>query len=264
MHFVNLVKGIKKFSSLPAPVPQVQVNRVKRSRSARKIFNLLFDYACGSPQGGYKRVYIILLLFVFLLVSCAPAATPEPDPQIISVYATPATQTWIPDVFACAPASVIVRVADDPIPADISIRLGEPDFMSIPAYQIDTEEILVVTHRQSPVQNMTVEEVRELFAGQGDPSVQVWVYASGEDVQRVFEQTVMQGRSVTSLARLAVNPQHMSDTLNNEPNTVGILPRHWKAGNSRFVYTIPDVPVLAVVREEPQGAIQEVLACLQK
>jgi hypothetical protein len=56
----------------------------------------------------------------------------------------------------------------------------------------------------------------------------------------------------------------MSDTLNNEPNTVGILPRHWKVGNSRFVYTIPDVPVLAVVREEPQGAIQEVLACLQK
>jgi hypothetical protein len=136
--------------------------------------------------------------------------------------------------------------------------------MPAPVYQIDTEEVLVVTNRQSPVQNITVDEVRELFAGQGDPSVVVWVYASGDDVQRMFEQAVMQGRSVTSLARLAVSPQHMSDTINNEPNTVGILPRHWKAGDSRFVYTIKEIPVLLVVKEEPQGAIQELIACLQK
>ena len=94
--------------------------------------------------------------------------------------------------------------------------------------------------------------------------MQVWVYASGEDVQQVFEQAVMDGRSVTSLARLATNPQQMSDTLNNEPNTVGILPRHWKVGDSRFVYTIPDVPVLAIVSDEPQGAVQAIIACLQK
>jgi hypothetical protein len=56
----------------------------------------------------------------------------------------------------------------------------------------------------------------------------------------------------------------MSDTLNNEPNSVGILPRHWKAGGSRFVYTVPDVPVLAIVGEQPRGAIQAILACLQK
>jgi hypothetical protein len=228
------------------------------------ILNLPFDYTYGSAQGGDKRVYIVLLLFVSLLVSCVPATTLTPETQIISVYATPATQPWLMDMFDCAPAGVIIRVADDPITADISLRLGEPDILTSPAFQIDTEEILVVTHRQSPVQNMEVDEVRELFAGQGDPSVQVWVYASGEDVQIVFEQAVMQGRSVISLARLAASPQHMSDTLNNEPNAVGILPRHWKAGDSRFVYTISDVPVLAIATEEPQETIQTIIACLQK
>ena len=83
-------------------------------------------------------------------------------------------------------------------------------------------------------------------------------------MQRVFEQAVMQGRSVTSSARLATGPQQMSDMLNNTPNTVGILPRHWKVGDSRFIYTIPDVPVLAIVPDEPQGADQEIIACLQK
>ena len=52
--------------------------------------------------------------------------------------------------------------------------------------------------------------------------------------------------------------------MNNELNAVGILPRHWKTGDSRFVYTIPDVPVLALVDEEPQGAIQAIIACIQK
>jgi hypothetical protein len=204
------------------------------------------------------------LMLSYIAVSCAPVITPAPEIQVISVYATPAAQPWLADVFACAPPEIAIRVADSPAEAKISLRLGEPDLLAAPAYQIDTEDVLVVTHRQSLVQNMAVEGVRELFAGQADPSVQVWVYARGEDVQRVFEQAVMQGRSVTSLARLAVSPQHMSDTLNNEPNTVGILPRRWKTGDARFVYTIPDVPVLALVSEQPQGIVQALVACLQK
>ena len=211
------------------------------------------------------RLKLVLhILLVMLVASCAPTVTPETKTQTVSVYATPSTQPWMANVFACAPAGTAIRVADDPASADISLRLGEPDFWSVFVYQIDTEEILVVTHRQSPVQNMTVEAIRELFSGQDDSSMTVWVYASGEDAQRVFEQAVMQGRSVTSQARLATSPGHMSDTLNNEPNTVGILPRHWKVGDSRFVYAIPDVPVLALVNEEPQGAIQKIIACTQK
>jgi len=204
------------------------------------------------------------LLLIFLLASCAPTITPAPETQVVSVYNTPAVQTWLADAFACAPTGTVLSVASEPFSADISLRLGEPDVLNGSVYQIDTEDILVVTHRQSPVQNMSVDEVRELFAGQGDPTVQVWVYAAGEDTQRVFGQAVMQGRSITSLARLATSPQHMSDTLNNEPNTVGILPRHWKAGDSRVVYTIPDVPVLAIVNEDLQGEHQALIACLQK
>ena len=211
-----------------------------------------------------RATLFLNFLLMLLVASCVPANTPDSDVQIVSVYTTPATQLWLADIYACAQTGTVVRVTNNPNSADMSLRLGEPDYQPASVYQIDTEEILIVTHRQSPVQNMTMEEARALFAGQDDSSVTVWTYASGEDVQRVFEQAVMQGRSVTSQARMAVSPGHMSDTLNNEPNTVGILPRHWKVGDSRFVYTIPDVPVLALVNEEPQGAIQEIIACLQK
>ncbi len=158
---------------------------------------------------------------------------------------------------------MISRV-DDPSNAAITLRVGEPQSLSSPAYQIDTEEILVVTQRQSPVQNLSLEEARALFAGQGDPAVQVWVYASGVDVQDAFNRSVMQGQNIAPSARLAVDPQQMSDTLVNEPDTVGILPRHWKVGDAREVLSVGTVPVLAITHNEPQGTIKQLIACLQK
>lgn len=205
-----------------------------------------------------------LLILLFFATACAPTAPPPTEPQVVDVFSTPAAQPWLAEVFACAPVGTVIRIADSPADAVISLRLGEPGLPAEPAFQIDTEEVLVVTHRQSAVQNMTAEQVRELFAGRRDPSVQVWVYAMGEDVQMIFEQAVMQGRSVTSLARMAISPQDMSNTLNNVQNTVGILPGHWKTGDSRFVYTIPDVPVLVLTDSEPQGFIKMIIACLQK
>jgi hypothetical protein len=214
---------------------------------------------------------VLFLLSSYLLFSCSPS-TPPGTPQsidgsqdrLVTVYSTSAALPWLEPLYACAGSSVALSRVDDASTADIVLRVGEPEFLTSPAYQIDVEEILIVTHRQSPVQNLTLEEARALFAGQGDASVQVWVYASGEDVQGVFDQVVMAGRSVSSSARIAVDPQQMSDTLVNESNAVGILPRHWKVGDTREVFSVASVPVLAMTSSEPQGAIKELIACLQK
>jgi hypothetical protein len=209
-----------------------------------------------------RQKYLIVLLSS-LLFSCSPI-TPSVTPQLITIYSTSAAQPWLPDLYSCAGTSIVVSRVDEPSTADIVLRVGEPLFLDTPAFQIDTEEILIVTHRQSPVQNLTLEEARALFAGQGDPSVQVWVYAEEEDVQSVFDQTVMAGRRLTPTARIAVSPQQMSDTLVNEANTVGILPRHWKAGDTRDVLLVATVPVLAITGSEPHGAIKDLIVCLQK
>jgi hypothetical protein len=206
-----------------------------------------------------KRLF---LLSFILLISCGTATPAPSQTEIITVYASPAAEPWLVELFACAnKLSMVLNVtASDP---DIYLRLGEPASLVLPAFQIDEEEILIVTHRESPVQNLSLEEAQTLFAGQGDPSVQVWVYSSDQDVQILFDQFVMNGRAVTSFARLAASPQHMSDVLNAESNSVGILPRHWKSGNSREVFSAGPIPVLAVTRQEPQGAVATLLACLQ-
>lgn len=206
---------------------------------------------------------IFFLLFSFFLFSCS-ASTPPATPQVVTVYSTSAAEPWLPPLYDCAGSTSVLSRVDAPSSADIILRVGEPGILASSAFQIDTEEILIVTHRQSPVQNLTLEEARALFAGQGDPSVQVWVYASGEDVQEVFDRLVMEGRSVTPAARLAANPQRMSDALLNESNGVGILPQHWKVGDAREIFTVATVPVLALTKSEPQGVVQDLIGCLQQ
>jgi hypothetical protein len=217
-----------------------------------------------SPKQSLGRKGLSLFLLSSFLFSSCSTGTPPAAPPLVTVYSTSAAQPWLAPLYDCAGSSVALSRVDDASSANIALRLGEPEFLDTPAYQIDTEEILIVTHRQSPVQNLTLEQARALFAGQGDASVQVWVYASGEDVQQVFDQVVMAGRSVTASARLAINPQQMSDTLVNESNAIGILPRHWKAGDVREVFSVGTVSVLALTKSEPQGLIQELIACLQK
>jgi hypothetical protein len=209
-----------------------------------------------------QRLILSFLLLSFLS-ACGPS-TSSAAPELVNVYSTSSAEPWLPEVYYCAGTASVINRVDDAATADIVLRVGEPPFLSSFAYQIDTEEILIVTHRQSPVQNLNVEGVRALFSGMGDPSLQMWVYAADADVQQAFDQFVMEGRAVSPSAMLAVNPQQMSDTLVNEPNTVGILPQHWKVGDSRFVYTIPNIPVLAITQSEPQGVIQDLMACLQK
>ena len=206
---------------------------------------------------------ILFLFFSFLLFSCAPAMQPPAQTEAIPVYATPSAQPWMSELFACANnLSLTLKVtAESP---EIYLRLGEPETLLVPTYQIDEEELLIVTHRESPVQNLSLEEAQVLFAGQGDASVQVWGYASEADVQILFDQLVMKGRSVTSFARMAASPQEMSATLNSESNSVGILPKHWVAGNVREVYSAGMAPVLAITMQEPRRGVGELISCLQK
>jgi hypothetical protein len=210
-----------------------------------------------------KPSTVSLILFSILISSCSSSPTPAP-PQLVSVYSTLAAEPWLPPLYDCADPSAIISRVGDSSSADIVLRVGEPKVLTSSAFQIGSEDILIVTHRQSLVQNLTLEAARALFAGRGDPSVQVWVYTPEEDVQQLFDQFVMAGLSVTSSARIAVTPQQMSDTLINESNAVGILPRHWKTGDDREVFKVATVPVLALTASEPQGVIKELIACLQK
>jgi hypothetical protein len=146
---------------------------------------------------------------------------------------------------------------------DLSLHLGQPDGWAGSAFQVAAEDILIVASLQSPLPTLTLDSARTIFVGQ-NPSVQVWGYASAEETQRAFESAIMEGRSVTSFARLAVSPMHMVESLTSDPNAVGILPRRWMTDGLRELFVAASVPVLALTPSEPEGVIRELIACMQK
>lgn len=222
------------------------------------------------PNPPYRKPYstvhrlssiVLFLLSAFLHISCVSPAPAAPT-QTISAYATSSAQPWLSELFACANERAVAVNVNANAP-DISLRVGEPENLSAYVYRVGEEEILVVAHRESAVQNLSLAEVRALFAGQGEPSVQVWVYPSALDIFEVFEQVVMQGRSAASFARVAVSVEAVSDAVGSESNAVGILPKHRLTENMREVYSLGTFPVLALTDSEPQGAVRDLLACLQ-
>jgi hypothetical protein len=208
----------------------------------------------------HVNLQIIFLLFAFVLSACG-TVTPTAEPQIVDVYATSAAQPWLTEIYACAADSGAVLNINGESP-EIYLRVGEPDVLVSDAYKIDDEEILIVANREDSVQNLTLAEAQDLFA-QGDPSAQVWVYPSDADMQRVFDQLVMQGRSVSSSARIAVSVQNMSDVLKSETAAIGILPRHSVTSDLREVYSAGTVPVLMVTKSKTQGVVVDLISCLQ-
>lgn len=224
-----------------------------------------------------KRTFVFPILACFLLASCN-SATPTASPRPITVQYTAAAAPWLADLYECAAANVVAaeqRAADflDPQSVDMAIRIGQPDNLTSPAYQIGSEELLVIINPQNPIHTLTAEQVRGLFTGQilnwqevngSDAPVQVWVFSSGEDVWKIFEQTALGGSPATSTARLAAGADDMAQAIASDVNAVGILTHHWIAGNVSAVYSVTSVPVLALTPDEPQRAVLELLACLQK
>jgi hypothetical protein len=219
-----------------------------------------------------KRILFFLLLLVpAVAAACTPAA-PQVTPHLLDVHVTSAAYPRVSELFHCAPPSVVIRLSD-PATAQLTVRLGAPDPLVTPAYEVGTEDILVFTHNQAGVSSLTLDQVQQVFGGiitnwqdvgGNDLPIQVWTYAAGEDIQQIFQRVVMSGQPVTSMARLAVSSQAMSDEVGNTPGSVGYLARRWKAGNTRDVLDFATVPVLAVARAEPDASVKALVDCLQR
>ncbi len=233
-----------------------------------------------------------VLLIPLILTACA-SATPVATPRPLRVQYTFAAQTWLAEVADCAPQMPVVpelRAADylgpgttganpeDPEDRDtgegeLAIRIGVPSPLLLPAYQIDSEDVLVVIHPQNPLASLTAEQARGLFSGAitnwreiggADLAVRAWVFAGGEDLQQIFDSVLMGGTPVVSSARLAAGPEDMAATVGSDPGAIGLLTRHWVAGNVRVAYMVAAVPVIVLTAPDPDPDVQAVVKCLQE
>lgn len=200
----------------------------------------------------------ILLSCFLLLISCTSSQPTTPN-QIVTINYSPFTEFQMQEVYACAnDLSMILKVTDQK--PEINFQFGEPDVLLDFAYQIDEEEIIVVVNKQNEMPNVSLEEIQNLFSGQ---TMQVWVFSSDSEMQKLLNQFVMKGRSVSSFANVAVSPKQVVEKIESESNAIGFIPKSLLSENLKAIYSIGSFPVLAITDTEPQGAVKNLLGCLQ-
>ncbi|MGQ9834195.1 MAG: substrate-binding domain-containing protein [Candidatus Villigracilaceae bacterium] len=230
------------------------------------------------------RLTAVCLLALTCLTACNPA-TPTVTPQVISVHYTFSTRPKLADLYDCAaglPGTVLQTEERngsflDPLSADLILRLGAPPRLDTPAYALGADELVFIIHPSNPIVSLTSEQVTGLFSGRirnwsqvggADAPVEIWGYPEGEDIQQVLQADFLDNAPLTPLARLASGPEEMSASVASHPAAIGFLPGGLLSGSVRPVTlegrTNPLLPTLAIVREEPQGKLRALLACLQE
>ncbi len=219
-----------------------------------------------------------LLLFAGLTLAACSTATPAPTPQPINVQFTAAAAPWLSTLYTCAGSTLVFseqRSADflDLSSADFAIRLSQPATLTSPAYQIGSDDLLVIANPHNPLTHLTQQQVSGIFSGTvqnwsevggSDAAVQVWVYPSSEDIQTAFDQVVLAGRPVVSSARLAATSDEMITEMTDETGAIGIITRRLKTDAVSELYTVGSLPVLVLTRSDPAPAIMHIVSCLQK
>lgn len=207
------------------------------------------------PQRG--DIFLFFFLLSSFLISCSPTQPTSPT-QIVTINYSPFLKAQMPTAYACAhDLSIVLKITHQE--PEIRFQIGEPNAALGGAYQIGEEEIVIATNAQNVLPTLSLTETQNLFAS----GEHVWVYAEGEQMQKLFDQFVMEGRSVSSFAKIAPNPNVMMRMLEENPNAVGFIPKSWLNSNLKEIYSLGVFPILALTSTEPQGAVKSLIACLQ-
>jgi hypothetical protein len=230
-------------------------------------------------------VFLLLSVFAGSACSHAPSITPPATQQVLTVLLPPALEPLKAGLQSCADDQPGIALFIDEAVAntgngpDLTISLGEQAPLTAFAASLAIEKIVVVANKEDPPARLTTDDLRGVYGGwitkwdtlggsQG--TVQVWDYAKMDPLHQLFDQAVLKGVSVTSLALLAPTPAAMLEALSSTPGSIGYLPSAWLEVEKVKVISLDDgisaalqAPVLALSAAEPQGALRTFIGCLQ-
>ena len=239
---------------------------------------------------GFAIYCTLLGLFTFGFSFFRPPAVQPtsvsnlPTPQTVNVVLSPSLG-WLGNTFSqCtrlqSDFAVIIdeKSVDQMLPLTVpSFRWGDPGSLPGFIYPLGYDSLSVIVNPANTFTSIDQANIQSLFSGATsywpDPNqteVTVWEYLPGEDIQQLFEDSVLNGGQITSMAFIAADPQQMRSAVAANPGAIGFIPSRWLDSTVRAL-SITNIdpaalsfPVLALTPTEPSGALRTWLACLQK
>jgi len=230
---------------------------------------------------------------IILLAACqtpTPAPVSAEYPEAVVVQHTPALRIAVPVLQACAveapdlalfleeaPRTAIDLTSEVEGLTRIGLVLGEPAADEF-AVALGVAQIVVIAHPSNPVQNLSADELQNLFSGEvqnwsqiggTDQAVTPWVLTPADESRQLFDKTILGKKNLASQARLAADPGWMLAEVSADPGAIGFLPAAWLDENVRPVdlqAALADelrLPLLALAVTQPQDQARNLMICLQ-
>jgi hypothetical protein len=244
----------------------------------------------------YTKALLVLLLTGFLAACVPDTPTPVEAPleTVLTVQLTPALDHWLPTLSSCAHASPSAGIIVDIQPrekltlqeADVILRLGEKQESDPHTAVMGWEELVVFVGPDVPLASLSQVSLQKIFSGditrwetvaeiqsadvQISQSITVWSYPSGNEIRELFEEAYLLGEAITPAARPFSTPEFLQE---NFPSTSYGITYSLKVHSDNDVLNQLDITgadiviqhyVLAITQEEPEGALRQLLLCLQE
>ncbi len=196
-----------------------------------------------------KRTLAIVALTTTLM-SCSsqavPATMPTAPVETLRIYATTATLPLVMDLTTAysdtPPVSFDTRNSNYQTILNDLLSGETPYFITnhLPlestlwAAPIGQDGIAIITHPQTPVQNLTLEQLRDIYQGRitrwdqagnlpHPQEITLFTRENGSGTRLEFEQMVMGRRITTANARVAFSSQNMIENIAQTPNSIGYV-----------------------------------------
>lgn len=179
----------------------------------------------------------------------------------------------------------IDRVRNDHL--DLAILPVSPDQLGIRLWTsgLAYDSLVVVVHPDNPISNLTLMELRDVFQGRtfdwtifgGTAEVIPVSRETGSVARQLFEERVMNGRSVTQNAVLKSSALDVANYVAATPGAIGYVPISQAGANVKVIslegvtpgpataargeYVLSS-PLYLIARTEPQGDVREFVGWL--
>lgn len=239
----------------------------------------------------------LFLCLCLCLVSCTSALAGEKnvDITVIKVQISTALTHWIPKLTACSENLVDAGITVDMLPrhylniqnADLVVRFGPRTTQEQDVSVLTMDRVIFIIDINNPLTSISSQSLAEIFLGHYqtwdqlpemasiDPTydlpISVFSYGDGSDLYPILSSALLADKPLSQDALYAASWDILQDSVAKTPGGIGYLLESQVSANVLTLLVDDqgalqvglEQPLIAVTRSAPEGALRQLLLCLQ-
>ena len=244
----------------------------------------------------FRIIPLLLISLLGFCSSCSQAAkvyTQVPTLEVINLQITPELEHWMPKINQCAESiqgfgiytEILTQGELNIDLANLVLRLGHQADSDPYIAVMGIEEIVIIGGENIPINELQITSLRSIFAGKLtnwqnvpefkqdgltiDQPIQILSYPQGHILRDLFRNSFLEGESIGGDPIPYSTLEGLERALQEYPYGIAYLLKGQTPQNLETIKITgsdnlaAQQYVLAVTADEPEGALKQLLLCLQ-